>query len=72
MSRIHRAWVLLGDRSAAMDGMARNRMLSIMNRSIAGSTSTASASHSLRPADGAGAVSAEDIGSPFTGFPGQP
>jgi hypothetical protein len=64
MSIIHSICVPLGRRSTAMCGIARNRIDSIMNRSVDGRTSNPRPSHSFRPAGGPDAFQS-DIYFPF-------
>src|SRR5699024_1564933 len=55
MSRTHSSCALVGFRSAAMFGAARNRIVSIMNSRVDGITRTASPHHCFAPVRGAGA-----------------
>src|SRR5699024_2220871 len=55
MSRIHSSCALVGPRSAARFGAARNRIVNIMNSRVEGITRTARPHHCFAPVRGAGA-----------------
>lgn len=61
MSMIQRVWVLVGRSSVASWGMARNRMVSIMNSNMAGRTSTTRPAHCRGPARRPSSRSADDM-----------